>query len=58
MSKEEGKSEIIYQMTMSAARQMLENKMISEQEYKEFDTKMQQKYQPVFGVLFSNINLL
>ena len=57
MSYEEGKREIIYQMTMSTARQMLEKGLISEEEYKQFDTKMQQKYSPIFGTLFSNINL-
>ena len=44
-------------MTMSAARQMLEKGLISEDEYKQFDTKMQQKYRPIFGTLFSNIDL-
>ena len=58
MSYEEGKREIIYQMTMSAARQMLEKGLISEDEYKQFDTKMRQKYCPIFGTLFSNIDLL
>ena len=42
MSQEEGKREIVFQMTMSAARQMLEKGLISEDEYKQFDTKMQQ----------------
>ena len=51
------KREIIYQMTISAARQMLEKGLISVEEYKQFDTKMQQKYSPIFGTLFSNINL-
>ena len=55
MSQEEGKREIAYQMTMSAARQMLEKCLISEKEYLQFDTKMQQKYSPIFGSLFSNI---
>ena len=58
MSQEEGKREIVFQMTMSAARQMLEKELISEDEYKQFDTKMQQKYCPIFGTLFSNIDLL
>ena len=57
MSQEEGKREIVFQMTMSAARQMLEKGLISEDEYKQFDTKMQQKYRPIFGTLFSNIDL-
>ena len=58
MSQEEGKSEIVFQMTMSAARQMLEKGLISEDEYKQFYTKMRQKYCPIFGTLFSNIDLL
>lgn len=57
MTKDQGRKEIIYQMTMSAARQMLEKGLISEDEYKQFDTKMQQKYRPIFGTLFSNIDL-
>ena len=58
MSQEEGKREIVFQMTMSAARQMLEKGLISEDEYKQFDTKMQQKCRPIFGTLFSNIDLI
>lgn len=57
MTREEGKREIVFQLTMSAARQMLENGLISEEEYKQFDTRMQRKYRPIFGSLFSNINL-
>lgn len=57
VNQEEGKREIIFQMTMSAACQMLEKNLISEEEYRQFDTKMQEKYNPVFGSLFSNINL-
>lgn len=37
MSQEEGKREIVFQMTMSAARQMLEKELISEDDYKQFD---------------------
>ncbi len=58
MNKEEGRREIIYQMTMTAARKMLENGDISREEYEQFDTIMRQKYSPVFGVLFSKIDLL
>ena len=58
MSQEEGRREIVFQMTMSAARQLLEKGLISEEEYKQFDTNMQQKYQPIFGTLFSNIDLI
>ena len=55
MTPEEGMREINYQMTMSAARQMFEKGWISKEEYLQFDTKMQQKYAPIFGSLFSNI---
>ena len=58
MNQEEGRREIVFQMTMSMARQMLEKGMISNEEYKQFDTKMQQKYRPIFGTLFSDINLI
>ena len=57
MNKEEGRREIIYQMTMTAARKMLENGAISREEYEQFDTIMRQKYAPVFGTLYSNIDL-
>lgn len=57
MYNKANRDEIVYQMTMSAARQMLENKLIFKDEYKQFDTKMIQKYHPVFGALFSDINL-
>lgn len=51
------RDELICQMTMSVARQIFENGLISEDEYKQFDTKMIQKYHPVFSTLFSDINL-
>ena len=58
MSKEEGRREILYQMTMAAARKMLKDGLISREEYEKFDTKMRLKYEPVFGILFTDINLL
>ena len=36
------RDELIYQMTMSVASQIFENGLISEDEYKQFDTKMMQ----------------
>ena len=57
MTPTEGRNELIFQMTMSSAKQMLEKGLITEQEYKDFETKMEQKYSPLFGTLFSNINL-
>ena len=54
---EKGDGEIIYQMTMQAAREMLQQELITRDEYLQFDTKMRRKYAPVFGSLFSDINL-
>ena len=58
MTKEEFKREKLYQTTMSLARQMLKSGGISEREYKEFDTKMKEKYRPIFGGIFGEYNLL
>lgn len=46
MSQEEGKREIVFQMTMSAARQMLEKGLISEDDYKQFD---KEKLRTLYG---------
>ena len=58
LSTDEASREIIYQMTMSDARIILRDGYISRQEYDDFNTRMQQKYRPIFGTLFSDINLL
>ena len=50
--------EIAYQMTMNAARKMLTDGLISEDEYRAFETKMSAKYCPNIGVLFSDIDLI
>lgn len=57
MSEDQFRNEKLYQTTMSLVRSMLEKGMISEEEYLEFDTMMQEKYQPIFGTLFSDIHL-
>jgi hypothetical protein len=51
------KREKLYEVTMSHARKMLSEGLITEEQYGIFDTKMQEKYQPVFGTLFSDIRL-
>lgn len=58
MTKDQGRKEIIYQMTMSAARQMLEKGLITDEQYQKYDTKMRQKYEPIIGTLWSEIDLL
>ena len=57
MTKEEGRSEIVYQMTMSAAKKMLKKGLITREEYIQFEGQMKEKYSPKIGSLFSNLNL-
>ena len=58
MSKEEGLGEVTYQMVMRASWKMLQSGLLSEDEYLEFEAKMREKYCPVIGLLFSDIDLL
>ena len=51
------KNEKLYQATMSIARQMLKNKIISKEEYQQIDTIITNKYNPTLGTLFANIDL-
>ena len=57
VSKEEFRNEKLYQATMHLARKMLKGGVISEEEYCQIDTIFLEKYQPVFGTLFSDISL-
>ena len=57
MSKEDFRNEKLYQTTMHLARKMLEEGIISEEEYRQIDTIFLEKYKPVFGTLFSDISL-
>ena len=57
MSKEDFRNEKLYQTTMHLARKMLEEGIISEEEYRRIDTIVLEKYKPVFGTLFSDISL-
>ncbi len=57
MSKEEFRNEKLYQTTMYLARKMLEEGIISEEEYRQIDTIFLEKYKPVFGTLFSDLPL-
>lgn len=58
MTREQGRKEIVYQMTMSAARQMLEKGLITDEQYQKYDTKMRQKYTPIIGTLWSSNDLI
>lgn len=57
MSNAEFRNEKLYQTTMSMARKMLGEGIISEDEYCQIDTIFLEKYNPVFGTLFSDISL-
>ena len=57
MSKEDFRNEKLYQTTMHFARKMLEEGIISKEEYRQIDTIFLEKYKPVFGTLFSDISL-
>lgn len=58
MSKEQMKREKLYQITMSIAKRMLDDGLISKEEYAIIDTKMQEKYRPTLGTLFADIDLI
>ena len=58
MTREQGRKEVVYQMTMSAARRMLEMGLITEEQYQKYDTKMRQKYAPIIGTLWAEMDLL
>lgn len=57
MSKSDFRNEKLYQATMSMARRMLSEELISEEEYRQIDTIFLAKYRPVFGTLLSDISL-
>jgi hypothetical protein len=57
VSKDEFRNEKLYQTTMHIVRKMLVDGIISEEEYRQIDTIFLEKYQPVFGTLFSDISL-
>ena len=58
VNEAEGRREIVYQMTMTLARKMVAEGMITKEEYKAFESKMQEKYKPIIGELITNIDLL
>lgn len=57
MNRTDFKNEMLYQTTMSIARQVLKNKIISKEEYQQIDTIITNKYNPTLGTLFANIDL-
>ena len=57
MTKAEMKREAKYQAAMHYARELLSQGVIDEGDYREFDTKMAKKYQPILGDLYSDLRL-
>lgn len=58
MTKEQFEREKSYQLTMYIAKKLLKNGIITENEYRIIDTNCKQKYQPVFGDIFSQNSLI
>lgn len=57
MSEEMFKAEKLYRATMTIAKSMLVKNLITEEEYSIIDTKMLEKYRPVFGSLLAQTSL-
>ena len=51
MTNEQFKREMRYRTVMAVARSMLKRGLISKEEYDAFDSKMIDKYNPLFGGL-------
>lgn len=55
MSSVNFQNEMMYQATMSFARKMLRDGLITEDEYRQIDTMFIEKYQPRIGTLFVDL---
>lgn len=58
INKEQLRKEKLYQTTMSIARKMLKNDLISREEYAVINTIFTEKYHPILGALFADIDLM
>lgn len=58
MSEDQFRNELLYQTTMSIAKNLLKQEVISKKEYKLIDTIFTKKYNPSLGSLFADINLI
>ena len=58
MNTEQLLNQARYQAAMNMARVLLDEGIISGEEYSEIDTIMTDKYQPFFGTLFTEIDLI
>mgnify|MGYP000942773388 FL=1 len=53
MSDEQFEREKLYQASMEMFKKMLDQGLITEDEYAVIDTKMKEKYTPIIGTLLS-----
>lgn len=58
MNKDLDLREMTYQIIMKNMKKMLIKDLISREEYMEFDSKMREKYKPVIGPIYSEIDLI
>ena len=49
--------ELVYQITMAAAKSMLRKELVTKEVYKTFEREMLKKYKPIIGELFSDLDL-
>ena len=55
MTEEQFEREMLYQASMNLFKSMLENGLITEEQYAIIDTKMLEKYRPLLGTLYAEI---
>ena len=53
MTQEYFTRELAYQASMNFFKSLLEQGLITEEQYAVIDTKMQEKYEPLLGTLFA-----
>ena len=58
MSEDQFRNEMLYQTTMSLAKNLLKQGAINKEEYGLIDTIFTEKYSPSLGSLFADINLI
>lgn len=52
MNEDQLRREKLYQASMEMFRQMLENGLITDSQFRVIETKMREKYRPIFGTLY------
>jgi hypothetical protein len=53
MSPKQARQELDYHAALSVAKTMLENALITQEEYRQIDTIFRAEYLPVFGSLYA-----